>query len=59
MRVSAPFTYVVAVLSPMLPAFTARYPEVLVIVDVDNRIIDMPLEPADLVIPVPAYPIVI
>ena len=54
LRVSAPFTFVVAVLSPMLPSFIARYREVRVIVDVDNRVIDMPLEPADLVIRVSA-----
>ncbi len=34
----------------MLPSFIARYREVWVIVDVKNRIIDMPLQPADLVI---------
>ena len=50
LRVSAPFTFVVAILSPMLPSFLARYPEVRVILDVENRVIDMPLEPADLVI---------
>jgi DNA-binding transcriptional LysR family regulator len=50
LRVSAPFTFVVAILSPMLPSFFARYPEVRVILDVENRVIDMPLEPADLVI---------
>ena len=50
LRVSAPFTFVVAVLSPMLPSFLVRYPEVRVVLDVENRIIDMPLEAADLVI---------
>ena len=54
LRISAPFTFVVAVLSPMLPSFIARYREVRVIVDVDNRVIDMPLDPADLVIRVSA-----
>ena len=50
LRVSAPFTFVVAMLSPMLPSFLARYPDVRIIIDVENRIIDMPLEAADLVI---------
>ena len=50
LRVSAPFTFVVAILSPMLPSFLARYPEVRVVLDVENRVIDMPLEAADLVI---------
>jgi DNA-binding transcriptional LysR family regulator len=50
LRVSAPFTFVVAILSPMLPSFLASYPEVRVVLDVENRVIDMPLEEADLVI---------
>jgi DNA-binding transcriptional LysR family regulator len=50
LRISAPFTFVVAILSPMLPSFLARYPEVRVFLNVENRVIDMPLEPADLVI---------
>jgi DNA-binding transcriptional LysR family regulator len=54
LRVSAPFTFVVAILSPMLPSFLANYPEVRVVLDVENRVIDMPLEEADLVIRVSA-----
>jgi len=50
LRISAPFTFVVAILSPMLPSFLARYAEVRVVLNVENRVIDMPLEPADLVI---------
>ena len=50
LRISAPFTFVVAILSPMLPSFLARYPEVRVVLDVENRVIDMPLEAADLVV---------
>ena len=50
LRISAPFTFVVAILSPMLPSFLARYPEVRVRLAVENRFIDMPLEAADLVI---------
>jgi DNA-binding transcriptional LysR family regulator len=50
LRVSAPFTVAVAILSPMLPWFLASYPEVRVILNVENRVIDMPLEAADLVI---------
>jgi DNA-binding transcriptional LysR family regulator len=50
LRISAPFTFVVAILSPMLPSFLASYPEVRVVLDVENRVIDMPLEEADLVI---------
>jgi len=50
LRVSAPFTFVVAILSPMLPSFLTRYPEVRVVLDVENRVIDMPVEEADIVI---------
>ena len=50
LRVSAPFTFVVAILSPMLPSFLASYPEVRIVLDVENRVIDMPLEEADVVI---------
>ena len=50
LRISAPFTFVVAILSPMLPKFLGRYPELRVVLDVENRVIDMPLEAADLVI---------
>jgi DNA-binding transcriptional LysR family regulator len=56
LRVSAPFTFVVAIVSPMLPSFFASYPEVRVVLDVENRIIDMPVEPADLVIRVGVLP---
>jgi DNA-binding transcriptional LysR family regulator len=54
LRVSAPFTFVVAILSPMLPSFLTNYPEVRVVLDVENRVIDMPLEEADVVIRVSA-----
>ena len=50
LHISAPFTFVVAILSPMLPSFLASYPQVRVVLDVENRVIDMPLEAADLVI---------
>ncbi len=56
LRVSAPFTFVVAIVSPMLPSFLASYPEIRVVLDVENRVIDMPVEPADLVIRVGALP---
>ena len=56
LRVSAPFTFAVALVSPMVPAFVARYPEVRVVLVVENRIIDMPMEDADLVIRVGVLP---
>ncbi len=56
LRVSLPITVAVALVSPMLPSFLASYPEVRVILDVENRIIDLPVEPADLVIRVGVLP---
>ncbi len=56
LRINAPFTFAVGLLAPMLPAFMARYPEVNVVLDVENRIIDMPVEAADLVIRIGTLP---
>lgn len=56
LRVNVPFTIAVALVAPMVPSFLARNPEVRVVLDVENRIIDMPVEPADLVIRVGALP---
>ena len=56
LRINAPFTFAVGLLAPMLPAFMARYPEVNVILEVENRIIDMPVEAADLVIRIGTLP---
>lgn len=56
LRGNAPFTFAVGLLAPMLPAFLARYPDVRVILDVENRIIDMPVEAADLVIRIGSLP---
>jgi DNA-binding transcriptional LysR family regulator len=56
LRINAPFTFAVGLLAPMLPAFMARYPAVSVILDIENRIIDMPVEAADLVIRIGALP---
>ena len=40
LRVSVPFTFAVALVSPMLPSFLASYPEVRIVLDVENRVID-------------------
>ncbi len=56
LRVSLPFTVAVAVVSPMLPAFLAEHPEVRVVLDVENRVVAMPVEAVDLVIRVGALP---
>ncbi len=56
LRVNAPYTFAVGLIAPMLPAFMARYPDVRVVLDVENRIIDMPVEAADLVIRIGSLP---
>lgn len=50
LRVSAPFTFAAGPLAPMLPGFLARYPEVRVILTVDNRLIDLLTEEIDVAI---------
>jgi DNA-binding transcriptional LysR family regulator len=50
LRINAPYALTHGLLAPMLPTFLARYPEVLVTLDVNDRLIDMLAEEADLVI---------
>lgn len=50
LRVNALYAFALALLAPMLPAFLARYPEVRVTLDVDNRQVDVLAEQADLMI---------
>lgn len=50
LRISAPVALSVALLAPMLPAFLAEHPEVRVVLEVENRRADMPVEEIDLLI---------
>lgn len=50
LRVSVPFTFAAGPLAPMLPAFLKRYPDVRVILGVDNRNVDLLTEEIDVVI---------
>lgn len=50
LKISLPFTIATALVAPMLPTFVAAYPQVRVVLAVENRFIDMPAEPADLLI---------
>lgn len=50
LRVSATFSFAQWIIAPMLPVFMARYAEVRVILDVDNRNIDLLAQETDLVI---------
>ena len=50
LRVNAPYAFTHGLLAPMLPPFIARHPEVRVVLELDDRRIDMLAEQADLVI---------
>jgi DNA-binding transcriptional LysR family regulator len=50
LRVSAPLAYVSTLLTPLLPGFLLRYPEVRVVLDLNHRNVDMLAEDIDLVI---------
>ena len=50
LRVSVGFTFAAGPLAPMLPTFLARYPDVRVVLTVDNRNVDMAAEDIDVAI---------
>lgn len=50
LRVSAPFTFAAGLLAPMLPVFLARYPDVRVVLTVENRSVDLLAEEIDVAI---------
>jgi len=50
LRVSAPLAYVSTLLTPMLPGFLMRYPEVRVVLDLNHRNVDMLAEDIDVVV---------
>jgi DNA-binding transcriptional LysR family regulator len=50
LRVSVPFTYADGLLAQKLPAFLQRYPEVRVVLTIDNRMIDLQTEEIDVAI---------
>lgn len=50
LRVSAPFTFATGPLARALPGFLARYPEVRVIMTIDNRNVDLLTEDYDVAI---------
>ena len=56
LRVNVPFTIAVAVALRMVTAFPACNPDVRTVLDVEHRIIDMPVQPTDLVVRVGALP---
>ena len=50
LRVSAPFTFAAGPLAHSLPGFLARYPDVRVLLTIDNRVIDLLTEEFDVAI---------
>jgi DNA-binding transcriptional LysR family regulator len=50
LRVSVPFTFADGPLAAMLPAFLKRFPEVRVVLTIDNRVIDLLAEQFDVAI---------
>lgn len=50
LRVSAPFTFATGPMAQMLSGFLARYPDVRVILTIDNRMIDLLTEDCDVAI---------
>jgi DNA-binding transcriptional LysR family regulator len=50
LRVSVPFTFAAGPLAPMLPLFMKRYPDVRVVLSVDNRPVDLLVEEFDVAI---------
>jgi DNA-binding transcriptional LysR family regulator len=50
LRVSVPFTFADGLLAQKLPAFLQRYPEVRVVLTIDNRVIDLQTEEIDVAI---------
>ena len=47
LRISVGFTFAAGPLAPMLPGFLARYPDVRVVLTVDNRLVDLLTEEID------------
>ena len=56
LRISVPFTFAAGPLAPMLPGFLLRYPEVRVVLSIDNRPIDLLAEEADIAIRIGPLP---
>lgn len=50
LRINAAVTFAAGVIAPMLPAFLARYPDVRVVLETENRVIDLARDAADVAI---------
>ena len=56
LRVSVPFTYAAGPLAQALPGFLARYPDVRVLLTIDNRVVDLLGEDYDVAIRIGPLP---
>jgi DNA-binding transcriptional LysR family regulator len=56
LRVSVPFTFATGPLAHALPGFLARYPEVRVLLTIDNRVVDILTEDYDVAIRIGPLP---
>lgn len=56
LRVSVPFTYAAGPLAQALPSFLARYPDVRVLLTIDNRVVDLLGEDYDVAIRIGPLP---
>ncbi|KPC52310.1 LysR family transcriptional regulator [Amantichitinum ursilacus] len=50
LRINAPFTFAAGPLAAMLPGFLAQYPDVRVVLSVDNTMVDLLIEKVDIAI---------
>ena len=56
LRISAPFTFATGPLAGVLPGFLAAYPQVRVLLSIDNRIVDVMTEDYDIAIRIGPLP---
>ena len=56
LRINAAVTYALGLIAPMLPDFIERYPEVRVVLETENRIVDLMREEVDVAIRIGALP---
>lgn len=56
LRVNAAVTFAIGVIGPMLPDFIRRYPEVRIVLDAENRVVDLAREDFDVVVRIGALP---
>ena len=50
LRINAAVTFALGLVAPMLPAFMRRYPEVRVVLETENRVVDLAREEVDVAI---------